>query len=460
MSFLDMWSGWVWVAGAALGLMTILVAIVYALSEALMNDKMKSWAKTEFAEIFYSAIIISLIVTGVPLINQVVQASLIGAGGTSLTSTYVLTTDMNTIPLTSTPVVNTKQYVYTNICGDAIASNPNSIYYGVDACHMRLGIWFMHELFNEGKQFAYDTYLSYIKTSMLSEFTINIEFMFEKAGFFTFTPWRGFFTIPNKVKEMIFDWVVKIMMVIKFQEVLLRFIAIALFPSLLVIGGVLRTFAFTRKLGGLLLAMALSLYFVFPAFYAVGALIMLNIKNDPKVQSDWLSNTDANPGHSPDPPIVDTMYITGTMPMLGATGSQVNYGDYENQSNQMQGLTPDQMAQVSEGSPCGSANPLVPCFDMNPSAPSSYTDAQTTDAMNSNYQKAESWLDVVSKESKFDQFISFAWSKNGPLDVAANFTFWAAAFSLFGLLASIAAIRSLSITFGGDIEIAGLTRLI
>jgi len=33
-------------------------------------------------------------------------------------------------------------------------------------------------------------------------------------------------------------------------------------------------------------------------------------------------------------------------------------------------------------------------------------------------------------------------------------------FALFSIIATIASIRSLSTTFGGDIEIAGLTRLI
>ena len=180
----------------------------------------------------------------------------------------------------------------------------------------------MQEIFDEGKWFAFDTYLSYIKTSMLSEFTINIEFFFEKAGFFTFTPWRGFFTIGNKVKEMVFDWTIKIMMVIEFQEVLLRFIAVALFPSLLVMGAVLRTFTFTRKLGGLLLAMAISLYFIFPAFYAFGALVMLNIKNNPQVRAiGWPTPTRNPQPTNPDPPIANTMYMSGTMPMLGATGS-------------------------------------------------------------------------------------------------------------------------------------------
>ena len=373
MAFLEMWAGWVWVAGAALGIMTTLVAIVYALSEALMNDKMKSWAKTEFAEIFYSALIISMIVAGVPLINQLVQVSLLGTGSSgALTSTYVLSTDAGLYG-----TYNTKQYTYLNICGDAIASNPLSIYNGVDACHMRLGIWFMNELFNEGKQFAFDTYQSYIKTSMISEFTINIEFMFEKAGFFTFTPWRGFFTIPNKVKEMVFDWVVKIMMVIQFQEVLLHFIAIALFPSLIVIGGVLRTFAFTRRLGGLLLAMALALYFIFPSFYAVGALIMLDMKNDKAVQSEWLSNTDANPNQNPDPPIVNTMFISGDLPMPGSSTGKYSYKEAQDQYDKMQGMTLDEIMKANEGNPCDSdpASRIMPCTDLNSHNYDSVSDA-------------------------------------------------------------------------------------
>jgi hypothetical protein len=452
------------VAGAALGIMTTLVAVVYALSELLQNEKMKSWAKTEFAEIFYSAIIISMFILGVPLLDQLVKVSLVGAnqvGGSlgckgTVTSVYMPLTEIGTF-------TNTKTYTCVEICNDAISSSPDSVYSGVDACHMRLGIWFMHSLFDEGKQFAFDTYLSYIKSSMIGEFTINIEFMFEKAGFFTFNPWRGFYTIPNKVKELIFDWVIKIMMVLKFQEVLLRFIAVALFPALLVIGGVLRTFAFTRRLGGLLLAIALSLYFIFPAFYASGALIMLNIKNNPVVMDEWLTNTTVNPrgASNPDPPVVNTMYITGQLPMPGGGKTSYDYQEVQDKLWDMEGKSHDEIMKINEGRPCDSGDPSgVPCFDMSPQDTSSISDTQMKENQKSSFLSALSWVETISNETKFDQFIGFAWSKGGPVDVAANFTFWAGTFSIFGLLASIAAIRSLAVTFGGDIEIAGLTRLI
>jgi hypothetical protein len=151
----------------------------------------------------------------------------------------------------------------------------------------------MRELFDETKDFAFSIYLSYIKTSMLSEATINIEFVFEAAGFFTFTPWRGFFTMGNTIKALVFDWAIKIMMLTKFQEVLLRFIAIGLFQALFVIGAILRTFMFTRRLGGLLLGMAIAFYFVFPAFYAYGALVMIDLKE--KARPAWMADTTANP---------------------------------------------------------------------------------------------------------------------------------------------------------------------
>jgi hypothetical protein len=88
-------------------------------------------------------------------------------------------------------------------------------------------------------------------------------------------------------------------------------------------------------------------------------------------------------------------------------------------------------------------------------------DAQKKDAMKNLWDRTYTWFKAVSSQGKLDiPFIKSAWAKDGPVDVAARFTFWSMFFSLFGLLATIAAIRSLSITFGGDIEIAGLTRLI
>jgi len=466
MAFMDMWSGWIVLAGAALGLATMLSAIVYMLSELLQNDKMKGWAKIELSEVFYSAVIISLAIFGLPLIDSVVQGSLGvsnaggGGGGTlgcagSTTSAWIPTIDYGTAS-------GSKHYQCLDICGPAIASDPNSVYNGVESCHMRLGIWYMREIFDEAKSFAFDIYTEYIYKSMAQDFTINIEFLFEKAGFFTFTPWRGFFTIPNKIRELVFDWAIKLMMLTKFQEVMLKFIAVALFPALFVAGAVLRTFTFTRRLGGLLLAMAIALYFIFPAFYAFGALIMLNIKNDPAISSEWLHNRTINPlgAEAPDPPIANTMYTSGNISMIGGGKTGYDVQEAKDSLRYYEGLDSETYARYMESGKDSYGNSMLPQFDLTSNAYDTASDDEKDAAYARAYDEGKTWKEAEDKKNKIDKLNSFAWLPNGPIDTLSRITFWSVFFSLFSVIGTIAGIRSLSNTFGGDIEIAGLTRLI
>jgi hypothetical protein len=463
MGIVEMWNSWIWVAGIAFSLTTVLVALIYMLSELLQNDKMKGWAKMELAEIFYSLIILSMGISGVALIDSAMQGALGvnnqggAVGGTpgplgSVTSAWVKTSDSGTF-------YTTQPYQPFDICGPAIASNPRSVYNGVESCHMRLGIWYLREIFDEGKTFAFDIYLSYIRTSMLAEFTINIEFLFEKAGFFTFTPWKGFFTIGNKIKEMCFDWAIKLMMITKFQEVMLRFIATALFPGMFVIGAVLRTFSLTRRLGGLLLAMAIAMYFIFPAFYAFAALIVLDLKNDPVVRDAWVGNSDANPDHMPNPPIANTMYIRGNISMPGGSGV-ISTEDMHQRLRNYEGVPQDEYTRYMEQGAFSDGSQLIQNYDLTSRNYSGASEADRNASLAQARASADSWFGTVSRQSMWDSFVNFAWERNGPVDILARLTFWSVFFSLFGILGTIAGIRSLSITFGGDIEIAGLTRLI
>jgi hypothetical protein len=460
-----MWNDWVWIAGVAFGISTALVAFVYMLSELLQNDKMKGWAKMEFAEIFYSAVIISMGISGIMLVDAVVQGSLGvnnqggAVGGTpgplgSVTSAWIPTSDYGTF-------TTTKQYQPMDICGAAIAADVRSIYHGVESCHMRLGMWYLREVFDEAKNFLFDIYVSYIRTSMLAEFTINIEFLFEKAGFFTFTPWKGFFTIGNKVKELVFDWAIKLMMITKFQEVMLRFIATALFPALFVTGAMLRTFQLTRKLGGLLLAMAIALYFIFPAFYAFGALIMLDLKNDPQIRNAWITNSTINPlgAANPNPPIANTMYVRGDMPMPGGSGV-VSTEEMHQRLRDYEGIPSEQYFQYMEQGRDAGGNSLIQNFSLTSTQYENASEAQRNASFATAYTAVDTWFGAISQRSVLDNFVDYAWNANGPLDVLARLTFWSVFFSLFSILGTIAGIRSLSITFGGDVEIAGLTRLI
>jgi hypothetical protein len=467
MGFKEVWEAGLVFAGALLGISSVLSGLVYMLSELLQNEKMKGWAKIELTEVFYSALILAMAMPTLLLIDNVVQGALIGQGGSQANTVYW-------IPMADYGTFSSGQkYYLMDICGPRIASDPISVYHGVESCHIRLGIWYLRTIFDEAKTFAFDIYLSYIATSMLSEFTINIEFVSEKAGFFTFTPWRGFFTMGNKVKELVFDWAIKLMMLTKFQEVMLYFIGTALFPALFTIGVVLRTFAFSRKLGGLLLAMAIALYFVFPAFYAFGALVMLEIKQDTSVRNAWMGSI-ANPCNQgvsgvaedcADPPIANSMYMVGAISMPGGGKSAYNASEAQKWLLSYEGMDSRTYYSAMEAGTDSSGAAMVPLTDPQSGAKidmfaATRSDEETKAAMEKSKAEIDNWYKETSKTGKLDKFIGRVWLQNGPLDSLARLTFWSVFFSLFGIIATIAAIRSLSMTFGGDIEIAGLTRLI
>ena len=94
------------------------------------------------------------------------------------------------------------------------------------------------------------------------------------------------------------------------------------------------------------------------------------------------------------------------------------------------------------------------------SSEENHTEQEKNDSYRRAYERGQDWFNNVSREGKFDNFVTFAWEKNGPVETLSRLTFWSLFFALFSVIGTIAAIRSLSVTFGGDIEIAGLTRLI
>ncbi len=443
---LEVWySTWMPLAGAALGLAITLAGVVYMLGSALMNDKMKGWAKMELVEVFYSAVIIALVAT--PGLGALMLADSAVQGGLFLNAPQ---------PTVYIP----ERDVSLPLCGAAIAQDATSIYHDVPACHMRLGIWYLHALFKESQDFAYKDYLTYIYTATAADFTINFEFITEAAGMFSVTPWRGFFTTGNTIKTMVFDYAIRLMILTKFQEIMLSFVARALFPALFVAGAVLRTFTFSRRLGGLLLALALSLYYVFPAFYAFGGLVMYDLKlqiaNDPNFQSvcgGLLGNGVA----CKDPPITNYMYVAGEIPM---PGGGLKMEDALQKYNTLEGQDMATRLGTSETDTGGykvlDAQNGMPGADFARDVPLAQREQAMRDARN----KTETWFSRVTSFTSMDSGVFVAYAPGGPVDTLARMAFFSTFFALFGILATIATIRSISMTLGGDIEIAGLTHLI
>ncbi len=441
-TLLDIWyDKWLPISVIALGTATAITSFVYMLGSALMNEKMKSWAKMELVEVFYSIIIIALVATpglgALYVVDSVIQGSLgYGANGPSV-------------------YISGSSQPYDLCSPGTLSSRPTDLFYNIPSCHIRLGMWYLHEVFDEGSKLAYMTYIANIYTSMAADFTINFEFIFEKTGFFTITPWRGFFAMGNTIKAQMFDFAIKIMMLSKFQEIMLSFIAKALFPGLFVAGAVLRTFTFSRKLGGLLLGMAIALYYIFPMFYAFGGLVMIDMKEQVRMkiqQSPELQDVcdSMGPNACNDPPISNFMYMNGSMPMPG--GSLETKDVMAQYDQRMSKTTGERMADL-EGD-----NGFKPLEGADFSKDVKEEDRLTT--METARNKTNLWKDKVASMGKFDKGISVAYKPGGPIDALSRLAFFSVFFSLFGILATIAAIRSLSMTFGGDVEIAGLTHLI
>jgi len=431
------WTLWLPVAGACLGIATMLVGLIYMIGSMLMNDRMKGWAKLELSEIIYSAIIIAVIATPsvglLGVVDNIVQNAIFagypGGGPTVWVS---------------------EQSRSYSLCGKDIAADEESMYHGIDGCHVRLGMWYMHSVFKETSDLAYKEYVVYGYTSMLADFAINFEFITEASGFFTFTPWRGFFTLGNTIKSMVFDYAIKIMILTKFQEFMLAFIAKALFPALFISGAILRTFTFSRKLGGLLLGMSISLYYIFPAFYAFGGLVMLDMKKQVEVMPSFKAICDKiSKDACNDPPITNAMYVNGT---IAVPGGGMNLDTYmqDYQKAEQKGVS-GRMEEMNKKD-----STAKPGLDLG----KNLTDAEKKENMGNAVNATDKWMEELSKKSSFDSGVFIAYKSGGPVDALSRMAFFSVFFSLFGILATIAAIRSLSMTFGGDIEIAGLTHLI
>ncbi len=441
------YASWSFVAVLLVVISTALVGIVYMLGNLLVNDKMKLWAKLELFEIFYSLILLGAVLGWITMFDTVAYGVL-HEPGSPLTIGY--------FPNAANP----DTYVEHDICSfppgtydsnnDPLALNSLSPYADIPHCHIRLAIYYLSTIFQETSNMGFKIYQSYMVTSTLADFAINIEFVTDKAGFFTMTPWRGFFTMGNAMKTVGFDFAMKLMTLTMFQEVFISFISKALFPYLFIVGLVLRTFAFTRKLGGLLMAIALALFYIFPMFYVFGAVLVTSIQHK------------SYTGHGL-PAIADYLYIKGTVPLLtgdyNLTKSQQEY--YALVAKEDAKTTRDNVAngKLSDGtdSPLTSTDLSLP----KDTAALNARGAQIDDAaLKALADHGTTFTGALGKKQFKDNFVAISLEDGGVMDTIARLTFFSVFFSFFGVLATIAAIRSLSITLGGDTEIAGLTHLI
>ncbi len=438
-----LWNTWQGVTAIIFALASIILSIIYLFASVLENEKLKSWVKMEVYEIIYSGILISIMFLILNLVDDLVNTLMINATTTpgplgTPTSTYIEVIDTSTTP-------DSIKWEAVDLCEttkSSILQNPFSPYRNIRLCSINVGIWFLREIFREAKILGHEVMIEYGYYSVLTEFRETKHFLApEKTGVISSQPLAFLVGLTNKIRSTVFDWAIRIMVITKFQEITLRFIAVALFPIFLISGIILRILPITRKLGGLLMAMAFVLYYIYPFFYAIAGLIVLDIQNS--LRDKWVREVpeDVRESYGKNPPVFNFAYGSGNILLLN---EEIDVSQIRKDFTSMGPEDAQQLLSQRRRN----LNPRL------------YSEQEIEELENKTTIKISQWQKILHRMNLNDPLQEEAFGDSGPIGAVGRLLFWSLFFGFLSVIATIASIRSLSITLGGDIEIAGLTRLI
>ncbi len=240
---------------------TLLIALIYTLGNLLNSPQMIAWSKQEVGELAYTFFLFSLVLITIPLANSALKDLAFHYDPTS--ANVFCTTD------------NAPYFMYND--------DPIRMYqYAELPCHIRIAKNYMASLFYETANFVKTLSVINLITSFLGSLKVLVNL---PSGTQTFTSGFsyhifGFFLPISSFFGFVMNEAARVMFLIRFQEIFLTFFANPVFPVFLGLGFGLRMFSLTRKLGGLLIALALSLYFIFPLGYMLGDTIYNSMKSN------------------------------------------------------------------------------------------------------------------------------------------------------------------------------------
>ncbi len=394
-AFQNIWNSWQTVALLAAVLSLLFAALGYMLAHLFKLKSVEVWAKEEVYQALASALII---VTAVAAVTAIVSLSCILTNGCAANQDHM----------------DVAIRIMDNMKNKTIEQTQN-----IFSLSMRVGLI-------KGMGKYYDFTFGPDSAPCLLGHCLT-------AFGWSWYMWAGGSVISDSL-DYTFSILIPIVSSFFAQLWMLRFIQSTLFPSLLALGIILRTFFFTRKVGGLLIAIALGVYTVYPLMY-----IMLASYMDFTPRQFYYPNNDLSHSYAfiscaggefmPGGSNPNTPWCTGFAGMLSyiIPGLPTAAGNFQSADFMFKNgcVAPTATYDGCPGSSC----PSTPGFcSANPLPPDVYA------GMRSSYDGV---LPIV-----------------GYLLVPAVFI------PLIIILVTISFIRILSPMLGGDAEIAGLTRIL
>ncbi|MFH1447634.1 MAG: hypothetical protein ABIG39_02115 [Candidatus Micrarchaeota archaeon] len=261
-TLMSYWSSWITLALLAILISAFIVALAYMIAYLLSNQMLLAWAKSEFFQVIASAVIVGSIMGVLFLMQQTIASEINAAGAAS------------GVPF--------------DLC-DAATVSPS----GIPNCHILLAHEYMQVMYDDAGELANSILVTNTVFTLLRGLSLGVELFAPPYFGINVVPLAGL-GIPAETLTTALDAVLKIMMVMKMQQLLLNYIESTLFPVLMIMGLVLRSFFFTRKLGGLLIAIAVGLYLVYPLIYVLAHNIWLNtIYKDRALSTSYNTNIDS-----------------------------------------------------------------------------------------------------------------------------------------------------------------------
>ncbi|VVB56472.1 Uncharacterised protein [uncultured archaeon] len=239
--FSTYWGPWQLAFFTAIALGVGIIALAYAYAAAVRDDKLKNWCWRELFQQAYSIFILLAVLAIIASLSWTVMA-------------------LSSVSVASGGDARAWQAYVAARC----APTTNSYY--DRPCHIRLAEDYLQILASASEAQA-RTVLNY--NSILAEASsVGLSFrgMPDPAGYFDIAPFAGF-SMPVETLGFVFDISNKSLMTLRFQQFMLEFLHLAFFPLFMALGLFLRSLYFTRRLGGLLIALALGAYVVYPMMY-------------------------------------------------------------------------------------------------------------------------------------------------------------------------------------------------
>jgi hypothetical protein len=242
----------IWTA-AVLAIAALMLGIAYMLSKVFVLPEWEAFAKDEFGQLIFSAFLFVMFV----LISGIIEE-----GSDSLANDILMKT--------AAAGENVTYWSYNSQTGSWSTSNDYRCNY---PCHIYLARGFLGTTYESYKNTFKEVSKAYVVSKLYESVAIGNTAEIVPA----FSKFDLQFSIPMYAGRAIYDNSLEVaikdlsraMAVIKAQEVALAY-AVNLAFAFFIGGLVLRVLWFTRKFGGLLMALAIGLYVFLPFIYVLG----------------------------------------------------------------------------------------------------------------------------------------------------------------------------------------------